>query len=257
MAAFSGFLSSYFGSRYELAGLGSGYQPKQVLNTSYFSTFDSPMPVYSSYGNNTDSFDDSLSLVAANAHARMWGDPHIDDADGGKYEFQETGIYNILEDKGLTINGSLNKGKDGASTYLTEAGLMVEGNKLHIGADGSMTYGPNGDTLNLKDGETQKLGPNSSVTRQGDTIRVNTPEYKVEFQANQNDKGNRHLNVDIYSKEDGVNADGVLPTGLLGETFDEDTIAQNKVRLKASDYQRDSLFEAEQTGKSAKFRTFG
>ncbi|MCE3235732.1 MAG: hypothetical protein K0Q50_1912 [Vampirovibrio sp.] len=255
MAAFSGFLANYFGSRYDLAG--TGYQPKRTVNTGYFNTVNTPLAGYGGYGNNSDSYTDSLSLVAANSHARMWGDPHIDDADGGKYEFQETGFYNILEDKGLTINGSLNKSKDGKSTYLTEAGLMVEGNKLHIGVDGSMTYGPNGDTLNLKDGESQKLGQNSNVTRQGNIIRLNTPEYNVEFLTNQNDNGNQHLDVDIYSKENGVNADGILPTGLLGETFDEDSIAQDKIRLKASAYQRENLFETEQSDTPKKFRSFG
>jgi len=224
------------------------FTPSYNLNSTYkaSSKLTDHHSRYASHNNDNDDYGDTVDLVAPNEHARIWGDPHIVDADGGKYDFQEEGIFSLLEDKGLSVNGNLEKAKDGKNTYLTEAGLVVNGKQIHIDTDGTVTLGEGDDALELEDGETRQLGNGSYITRDGETVRVKTSEYKLEFQTNQDDKGNLHMNLDAYTKDGGVYLDGVNPTGLLGETFDEDKKALTKPTLDASDYERDDLYATDE-----------
>lgn len=247
----------YFGGNFSTNYAGMNVRNYSINN--YFNTSDSYTPTRTNYNNRTfnnrpgnnrpsagnDSYETPLSLVAADEHARIWGDPHIVDADGGKYDFQHEGVYNVLEDKGLAVNGNLTKAKDGEHTYLTQAGLMVNGKQVHIDTDGTVTLGTGANATELEDGESRQLGNGSYISRKGDLVRVGNAEYKLEFQTNQDDRGNKHINLDAYTKDGGVALDGVNPTGLLGETFDKDSKALTKTKLKAADYERADLFATE------------
>lgn len=237
------FSSNYMGRSYI-----DNYTGVNRLSSSGNDTFTpSYTPTRTSYQSNKDNgYDNPTTLVAPNEHARLWGDPHIDDADGGQYDFQHEGIFSLLEDKGISVNGNLEKSEDGNSTYMTEAGLMVNGKQVHIDTDGTVTLGTGANAYELEDGETRQLGNGSYITRDGDLVRVGNSEYKLEFQTNQDDNGNAYINLDAYTKDGGVSLDGVDPTGLLGETFDKGSTVRTKPKLDPSDYEQDGLFATNQ-----------
>lgn len=178
--------------------------------------------------------------------ARIWGDPHIIGADGGKYDFQEIGIYNILKDSNITVNSRMEKfgtGRNGKTvTVNTEAGLTLGSKTILVKADGTTTIGDTNSTTTqeLKKGESLDLGNGHSVKRDGNNIQVNATEYTLEVQTNKGRK-NKFLDIDIWSKTGGVLSDGIAPSGLLGETFDEDNIAQTKTQNSAESYRESSI----------------
>jgi hypothetical protein len=186
--------------------------------------------------------------VAVNEHARLWGDPHVNDADGGAYLFPQAGIYNVLQDKGLTVNAQTNKmASDPSATVMSEAGATVGSRTVHVTADGTTTVGyadpANSSTTILQDGQTMALDDGSSITKTGNNISLTTPEYNLQFSTMQQYNGSNFLDIDAWSKGQGVQADGVAPSGLLGETFDADNIPQTAPKLDSSAYSRSSLIE--------------
>jgi hypothetical protein len=199
-------------------------------------------------GNGYDSFDSPpTKLVAAGESARMWGDPHIEDADGGKYDFNEHGVFNLLNDRGVNLNAKLG-GKEGGPTYIQQAGLVINNRNIRVDPDGKVmiNQGENGQDVELKDGETRQLGDGSYITKNGNIITAGTPEYKMEFETNKEHDGNRYMDVKVSTKDGGVMLDGQKPAGMLGETFDEDKEKQTALREKGDFYKRNNLFETGQ-----------
>jgi hypothetical protein len=197
--------------------------------------------------------------VAANEDASMWSDPHITEPDGGDYKVQPQGYANLLTDKNVTLIGKFDKatGKSGA-TLMKEAGLTVRDSKIDIKVDGTVNItGKDGTTNALTDGQTVMLDDYNVIKREGNIVTVTTPEYRMKFAANQKVQNQSKLNgqtfvrVDIHSKEDGVMKDGQAPTGLLGETFDEDKKKQTKPKFALSTYKTDSLFPGASTAVQA------
>ncbi len=182
--------------------------------------------------------------VAANEHARIWGDPHMEDADGGKYDFNERGIYNIIKDKNLVLNAKMDPGPN-KTTVMTEAGLTLGSQTIHLkAANGEVLIGLANSTTTtaLQNGQTVALDNGGSISRKGAIVKVDSPEYKIQFDLDEVYKGFKYLDIDIWSKAGGVMSDGVEPSGLLGETFDADNIAQTKPKLNAADYKQNALF---------------
>ncbi|OED37129.1 hypothetical protein AB833_24565 [Chromatiales bacterium (ex Bugula neritina AB1)] len=149
-------------------------------------------------------------------NCRVWGDPHFVGADGGKYDVQgEAGkTYNILSDQGLQFNALFESwgSKEGA-TVMSDAGLTVNGNQLHFDKAGTLTV--NGEKL----GDGSHFG--GGVVKDGDTVKITTGEYQVELKA----VDGKYLNYDF--KSDNVNADGIMPHGLWGQSADGDGEARN------------------------------
>jgi hypothetical protein len=185
--------------------------------------------------------------VAANQHAGAKKGLKIEDADGGKYNFSGTGVYNLLKDRDLTLNTKIVQGP-GNKTFNSEAGLTVGGRTVHVTADGTVDIGyadpkikaPN---ISLQNGQTVMLGNDSSITRTGNKIKVETPEYKIQFHVNQKYEGTGFMNIDVWSRSGGVMSDNIAPTGLLGETFDVGNERQTAPKQSAGSYKRDSLIE--------------
>ncbi|MEM0951517.1 MAG: hypothetical protein AAGI66_05160 [Cyanobacteria bacterium P01_H01_bin.74] len=193
--------------------------------------------------------------VAADEQARIWGDPHVVGADGGKYDFQETGTYSILKDADIEVNtemtsiGTNKKGK--AVTVNTKAGITVENNGITVNADGETVVQnfTTNQSQTLANDDSLDLGNGNSISKTDKIVTIDSSEYTVQVASeevrSQNNKN--RLDVDIWSKEAGVLADGVAPTGILGETFDADSKKQKKTQLDPADYKVDALINQPDT----------
>ncbi len=183
--------------------------------------------------------------VASKEKSSFKGDPHVKDVDGSDYLFMGVGKFNLLTDKDFTLNAKTVSANNGAYTLTSQIGANVGGNKITINADGTVTYvsGEKGarKTTTLKDPDNVDLGNGASLTRSGDKIAINTTEYRSVFTVNNDAKGTKYINTDVYSRAAGVSADGQAPTGILGETFDEDTTAQTGLKNDISKYQVTNL----------------
>ena len=189
--------------------------------------------------------------VAANEHAKIWGDPHILDADGGKYDFQQTGIYNVLNDKGINLNAKIVAGS-GKATLISDAGLVVGNRTVDMKANGTVTIGytdpaHKSSKITLADGQAVSLDNNSTISRMGDQLTINTGEYKMQVDLNRTYQGVQYLNMDVWSKAGGVFSDGKMPSGLLGETFDAGAETQTGIRNNSAAYARSDLFSLNST----------
>jgi hypothetical protein len=179
--------------------------------------------------------------IAANEWAFVWGDPHFREADGGRFDVQKEGKFNILKDKGISFTADFQKvaarpgqtidpKNDKRPTVTKSADLVIDGKKIHIDAKGKTTV--NGKELKNFDPVT--LGPDSSIAKTIDgSILIQTGEYTILFDSVGN--GNR-LDFAVKSGSDGVSADGVNPSGLLGETFDSDNIRLTKPKNSIDSY---------------------
>ena len=152
---------------------------------------------------------------------RIYGDPHFIGQDGDRYDVQgEAGkTYNLLSDQGFQMNGRFDAWGDKGATAVGAVGIVAGGDEVTVNKDGSVFV--NG--RELADGEEVRLADGGYVKKDGNDITVVAGEYKVEFEA----KGrgdNAHLNMDVST--DDANSDGVLPHGLLGQTFDVDDDAR-------------------------------
>lgn len=182
---------------------------------------------------------------------RVWGDPHFEDSDGGKYDVQGEGgkYYNLLSDKGIQVNG-----------LFTEAGSKAtDGTPMTVITALGITTG-NGDNIEIKDGTAylngKALADNSTtdlknaagevvgkIVDQGNTIVVESGEYKITTQA----KGA----FDIKFESPDVKADGVMPDGLWGQSVDEDKVGRTATDLQGTgaiegsykDYEVRGLFD--------------
>jgi len=172
----------------------------------------------------------------------MWGDPHVDTASGGKYDFQKIGYYNVLSDKNINLNAKLD-GEQGKPTFITEAGLKIGTHQLDVKADGTAQIGAGASAIVLKDGQSVIMDDGSTIARKGSVITADTPEYNIKFETGKLDSTINHINVSVDSKAGGVMADGIAPTGLLGEGFSKTTGKQNASLLDESTYQRNDLFD--------------
>lgn len=144
---------------------------------------------------------------------RIWGDPHFIGADGDKYDVQgQAGkSYNLLSDQGFQMNGRFDKWGDGDATVVGKVGIVAGANYIDVDKTGTTMV--NGKEL--KDGERIDLRDGGFVERKGSDIHLSKGEWEVDFQT-QGD----HINLDV--KTANANADGVLPHGLIGQTFDGD-----------------------------------
>ena len=134
-------------------------------------------------------------------------------ADGGHYDVQ--GIpgrtYNILSDKGFQLNATF-QGSTGL-TLMKDIGATMGKDQVKIDVNGGLTI--NGQVQ--KDGTYPVDG--GQVTKKGGVVTLQDQEHNVTITP-------RGGYLDLGFKSANVNADGVMPHGLWGQTADGD----NKVR---------------------------
>jgi hypothetical protein len=139
----------------------------------------------------------------------------------------------MLKDKNIALDSKMVAGP-GNTTVKTEAQLQVGTDTLFVDANGKVLV--NGRTLGANEAVTLKNGSKLTQSNNGGTVTVNTPEYNVTFTTKQSFQGFTFMDIDVHSKAQGVLADGVAPTGILGETFDADSLKQTSTKLGVDSY---------------------
>ncbi|MEZ5840555.1 MAG: hypothetical protein R3D02_09020 [Hyphomicrobiales bacterium] len=144
----------------------------------------------------------------------IWGDPHFVGAEGGKYDVQgEAGkTYNILSDQGVQVNATFQAYGSNGATTMGEMGITVGSDQVLIGKNGAVSV--NGEAYTADGTYNDGL-----VTKAGTKITVASDEYKMEVNSTS------YLNINFSSTN--VNADGVMPHGLWGQSADGDGVARN------------------------------
>lgn len=173
--------------------------------------------------------------VAANQKARAYGDPHIDGADGEKFDFDDHGIYNLLQDRGLNINAEMAPAA-GEKSVITNVGMNIGGSQVQMLPNGSMVI--NGRPVQLENGQTLQLPDGSIISKNGNDINIKTSEYDVKLTSRAR---GQYFDVDVKSKQQGVMADGVAPSGILGETFDADDVRGGDTKHNHQFYRRRNI----------------
>lgn len=178
--------------------------------------------------------------VAAGETSRLWGDPHIKDADQPgtlSYSVFETGMFNILNDTNVDVRADFQKSGTLQTPATTHLALNLNGNQFEVLKDG--TFKLNGQTasgdgsLILEDG--------TNITKQGRDIKLGTGnygEYNFTIKATGDD-----IDTIVTSKAMGVD-NGRLPTGLLGESYDSDSSPLTASKQPIANYKVGGLFNA-------------
>jgi hypothetical protein len=189
--------------------------------------------------------------IAANEHGRIWGDPHFEGGDGGKYDVQgEAGkTYSLLTDEGLDLRGRFDAWSEGV-TIVGQTGLTLTGtdgrtSEIAFSKDGTATI--NGEVM--EEGKTYDLADGGTAILEEGVLTVNTAEgYTIE-QSTHGSGDRAYINVDVTTGENGVGS-GRLPGGLLGQSFDADSEArvgsgnqgEGAIDGSVEDYEVDVLF---------------
>lgn len=172
--------------------------------------------------------------VAANEEATVTGDPHVKEADGGKFDFQ--GIpgrtYNLLNDTGLVLNATF-QAYNGSQTLtvMGQIGGMVSGpggtSMIRIDAHKIPPVQVNGQSLTT--GQTVRLadGGSLSLSQDGKTVSFSTKEGYQNTITVQGGGTGAYLDYSLKSGGQGVDTDGRMPGGLAGHTFDGDGRQRN------------------------------
>jgi hypothetical protein len=177
-------------------------------------------------------------LTPVNQTARIWGDPHIEDADGGKYDVQTTGYHNLLTDDNFKIIGNFAKSNPGSNvTTMKETGLVLGNNRLMLTPDGKVVY--NGAAQTWGENNQLTLDGFGNITRNGNNVKLKANEYDLGFNLN----GGGYLDLTLGRDVAPINAGREQsPTGLLGETFDAGTDKQDAPKLALDKYLANSIY---------------
>lgn len=165
--------------------------------------------------------------VAANETGKIWGDPHFVGGDGDIFDVQGVPgkTYNLLSDKNLSYNGKFESWGGGGATVVGESAINV--GSEYSGAHSVISFNKSGvakvNGQELKDGQTVQLADGGTATKKGNVLTVTTAEGYTIIQTAM---AGGYINSEVKTSSRGVNADGVMPGGLLGQTFDADSIAK-------------------------------
>jgi len=189
-------------------------------------------------------------IIAPNEIGKVYGDPHFIGGDGGTFNYygHDSGKYSLLSDQGLNFNGKFSYANDfNTKTVVSKTQTNIDNDdgtfdRIRFLANGTAKLNgeklidkdkiilPNGTRIKYIDLSNKKnpgnwlrlltIKPRLTALA---LIRVRTPEgYLIEQVALQA-KNNKHIDTAVQTPASGV-ANGMLPDGLLGQTFDDDII---------------------------------
>ncbi|MFN7310412.1 MAG: hypothetical protein ACK5T0_03490 [Vampirovibrionales bacterium] len=207
-------------------------------------------------------------IVAANEDSAYWGDPHVVDADRAdktdkrthQFDVMGEGTYNLLKDKNIQLNAEHKsvpgwQAPGGVLPWVTKkVDMLIGDQQLVLDDSGNATL--NGKALEKDKPFTTKDG---SVLKWNGTEltaeNVNNGEYNMKFAVNtakdNNGQDVSYIDTDVSTTAKGVNSDGVMPSGILGEGFDAD----NEVRIALKNAQATYLVsEADKLEATAKVK---
>ncbi|MCE2930419.1 MAG: hypothetical protein LW809_03395 [Vampirovibrionales bacterium] len=170
------------------------------------------------------------------------------------------GTYNLLKDKNIQLNAEHKsipgwQQPGGVLPWVTKKIDMLLGDQqLILDDNGNATL--NGKALEKEKPFTTKDG---SVLKWNGTELIaentNNGEYNMKFTVNTlkdaNGQDVRYIDTDLSSTAKGVNSDGVMPTGILGEGFDADAEVRLALKKAQASY---LLSEADKLEASAKVK---
>ena len=165
------------------------------------------------------------SLTPKMETARLWGDPHLVGADGGKYGVQELGYHNIVTDGNFKVIGNFAPTRKDKS-FMAESGVVFGNNRLKITPDGNIVY--NNAEQQWGENNQMTLDGFGTLRRKGKNIDFSANGYNLAYELKKD-----HLDLDISRDVAGIMAGREdSPTGLLGETFDADSDKQKKTEAR-------------------------
>jgi|GEM_PF-6070551 len=170
-------------------------------------------------------------VIAEHQKAGIWGDPHVlnpDDkaaiANGTRtFDSYDVGSFNILSDKGIKLDADFIQ-RRGTVTEVGDVRFQIGNAELTI--EDKYNVRLNGKAL-THDGVYQ-IDEHNKVIKTGKKYDVQSPEYNITFDVIDGFDNNTFLGMWIHTGAQGVYADGMMPTGMLGDFFDADNnIEQN------------------------------
>lgn len=205
-------------------------------------------------------------VVAANEKGRVWGDPHFEGGDGGKFDVmgRDGGVYNLHSDTGVRVTGLFKTYKRQGITVVDRVGTIVTGKGPKGVTSNQIEYSPTVATIDgkpLAKNKSTPLADGGSALLLANRLVIDTREgYKVTIWQRAS-SGVKYCDVDVQTGARGVGS-GADPGGLLGQTFDADKLAKNgkkgvgaqgegAIAGVVTDYETKGLFGAG-TGKHAK-----
>ena len=147
--------------------------------------------------------------VRANASSSGSGDPHFVGLNGSHFDFQGIPghIFNILSDAKIQVNALFNPWGNGA-TAMGQIGIRLGKDNLLVNPGRSTSL--NGSALGQ--GQSVKL-KEGTISVNGNVTSISTKEYSINVY-----NGGNHLDIGITTTAEGVNRDGVMPGGVIGQT---------------------------------------
>jgi len=216
----------------------SGFQAGDFLPGAWQSLYQlSYSSVYSPPEPKLKNLSVTPNPIAAGESGRVWGDPHFEGGDGGKFDVQgePEKTYNLLTDTGMVINAKfVQHGKN--KTVVGETGLKLSGpqgmTQISFQARPQARLTVNGTELKPGQSFATADGGRAALSKDGKTLKVQTAEgYVIEIIANKTG-AQGEMEIKVRTPAQGVNQEGRLPAGLLGQSFDGDKIARNSEDLQ-------------------------
>lgn len=140
------------------------------------------------------------------------------------------GVYNLLSDKGLGINGRYGAGSDANSVVLRETAISFGGSIITFDSKGKLE-------IDGKDYRANRNDLDGAIERKGGRYVLSAGDYEITLSANESS------GVRLSISGTDIKKDGVAPEGLWGVTFDgeEDKRRDIVEKIKVKDYRISSL----------------
>ncbi len=181
--------------------------------------------------------------IAAEEYGYMTGDPHFKGGDGGFFDVDKPGTYNILKDmknrKGVNYKAKIDYVDEWGNTGVCNSQIVVKDksakSSINYDKDGNAklitvsrehgkteTIIERGKTYQLPDGGSvcwgQALGGGTDGQSMEERLIIKTREYTI----TQVSRDGKYIDSNVETGEKGVYADRKMPSGLIGDTFDRD-----------------------------------
>lgn len=207
--------------------------------------------------------------VAASEYGYITGDPHLRGGDGEIFDIKGLSgeIYSVLQDRGIDYNVKYGKIGDWQDVGVTESAIITYGQDcktiVTLDKDGKSTLISikdgktkeiqieRGKTYNLADGGTvkygQALGGGADGGQMEERLIITSAEGYIITQVV---RSAGYIDANVETSANGVYKDKVMPSGLIGDTFDRDNFKREAsdtqgggiLNKDISQYKRGSLF---------------
>lgn len=204
------------------------------------------------------------STVLPNSNEVSITGSNITGADGDKFKLKNVGdgrSYNLFSDTNLSFIGTTGENLfRNDNLYDIEKTSLIVTNPNDAEDSNCIEFSVNDDAYldgqMMKQGEIYMLKDGGAAILQGDSLTVKTAEGYAFTQTAQRPSSDIFLvsdsileygiqdlgciNINIEAGDEGVRSDGVMPTGLLGQTFDDDKQVYTDASIDMKDFEVDN-----------------